>query len=99
MAHTSAFILNYLRDGGFRDGMLPGDLAFLNELLTEAEYYQIEGLIKLLTARIRDNDDVTTDRKSAPRKAYRKIAHRTPAIDESLGGVGASQNSDRRKHQ
>ena len=40
-------ILNYLRDGGFKDGLLPGDI--LMELQTEAEYYQLSGLVALLT--------------------------------------------------
>ncbi len=39
------YILNYLRDGGFKEGTLPTDRGFLNELLTEAEYYQIAGLV------------------------------------------------------
>jgi hypothetical protein len=35
-------ILNFLRDGcSFRPGTLPADRAFFNELLTEAEYYQV----------------------------------------------------------
>ena len=40
------YILNYLRDGGFKDGLLPGDI--LMELQTEAEYYQLSGLVALL---------------------------------------------------
>ena len=40
------YILNYLRDGGFKEGMLPGDI--LTELQTEAEYYQLSGLVALL---------------------------------------------------
>ena len=41
------YILNYLRDGGFKEGLLPGDI--LMELQTEAEYYQLSGLVALLT--------------------------------------------------
>ena len=41
------YILNYLRDGGFKDDTLPGDI--LMELQTEAEYYQLSGLVALLT--------------------------------------------------
>ena len=40
------YILNYLRDGGFKDGALPSDI--LKELQTEAEYYQLSGLVDLL---------------------------------------------------
>ena len=40
------YILNYLRDGGFKDGTLPGDI--LTELQTEAEYYHLSGLVDLL---------------------------------------------------
>ena len=44
------YILNYLRDGGFKDGALPSDRGILIELLTEAEYYQLSGLSALLHA-------------------------------------------------
>ena len=40
------YILNYLRDGGFKEGLLPGDI--LMELQTEAEYYQLSGLVTLV---------------------------------------------------
>lgn len=43
------YILNFLRDGSFRPGTLPTDRTFLNELLSEAEYFQIGGLVQLLT--------------------------------------------------
>lgn len=43
------YVLNYLRDGSFRSGTLPSDRNFLSELLTEAEYFQISGLIALLS--------------------------------------------------
>ena len=49
------YILNYLRDGGFREGTLPHEHSFLNELLTEAEFYQIPGLIKLLKDLVGDS--------------------------------------------
>jgi len=42
------YVLNYLRDGGFRRGTLPADICFLGELCTEAEYYQLSGLVRLL---------------------------------------------------
>jgi len=47
------YILNYLRDGGFRPGTLPADRCFLGELCTEAEYYQLAGLSRLLTDQMR----------------------------------------------
>jgi len=47
------YILNYLRDGGFRPGTLPADPCFLGELCTEAEYYQLAGLNRLLTDQMR----------------------------------------------
>ena len=42
------YILNYLRDGGFNDDMLSGDNDTRTELLREAEYYQLSGLVALL---------------------------------------------------
>ena len=43
------YILNYLRDGGFKEGTIASDdTRFLNEILTEAEYYGLSGLVKLL---------------------------------------------------
>jgi hypothetical protein len=43
-------ILNYLRDGCIKDGTLPCNEAVLRELLTEAEYYQLSGLVDILTS-------------------------------------------------
>ena len=42
------YILNYLRDGGFKNDSLPSDRDIQKELLTEAEYYQLRGLVDLL---------------------------------------------------
>ncbi|CAH1782827.1 unnamed protein product [Owenia fusiformis] len=42
------YILNYLRDGGVQEGTLPKNENVWRELLTEAEYYQIEGLRQYL---------------------------------------------------
>jgi len=53
-------ILNYLRDGGFRPGTLPADPCFLGELCTEAEYYQLAGLTRLLTEQIRVLNEAST---------------------------------------
>ena len=47
------YILNYLRDGGYRPGTLPADPCFLGELCTEAEYYQLAALSRLLTDQMR----------------------------------------------
>jgi len=46
------YVLNYLRDGGFRPGSLPADPCFLAELCTEAEYYQLAGLTRIVTDHI-----------------------------------------------
>ena len=46
------YVLNYLRDGGFRPGSLPADPCFLGELCTEAEYYQLAGLTRIVTDQI-----------------------------------------------
>ena len=42
------YILNYLRDGGFRNDTQPSDVTIVKELLTEAEYYHLSGLVALL---------------------------------------------------
>ena len=42
------YILNYLRDGGSNDDMLPTDRDIQKKLLREAEYYQLSGLVDLL---------------------------------------------------
>lgn len=44
------YILNYLRDGGIKDGTLPMNENLWRELLTEAEYFQINGLVDYLSA-------------------------------------------------
>lgn len=43
-------ILNYLRDGCIKEGTLPCSDAVLRELLTEGEYYQLSGLVDILSA-------------------------------------------------
>ena len=80
------FILNFLRDGGFREGTLPKEKAFISELLTEAEYYQIQALVKLLTDLLKgkghgDGSDTECsnspkpDRKpSSSKRLHRKVA-------------------------
>lgn len=42
------YILNYLRDGCLKEGTIPSNETVLRELLTEAEYYQISGLVEYL---------------------------------------------------
>ena len=42
------YILNYLRTGQF---IVPKDKTIRKELLAEADFYQVEGIIKALTAR------------------------------------------------
>jgi len=73
------YVLNYLRDGGFRAGTLPADRCFLSELWTEAEYYQLTGLARLVADHINalataataaaDDDDTTLTTTSAARLA------------------------------
>jgi len=53
------YVLNYLRDGCFRRGSLPADPCFLGELCTEAEYYQLAGLTRIITDQIRSLADVS----------------------------------------
>lgn len=53
------YVLNYLRDGGFRAGSLPADPCFLGELCTEAEYYQLAGLTRFITDQIRSLAEVS----------------------------------------
>ena len=45
------YILNYLRDG-VSEGSLPDDPQILRELLNEAVYYQITGLVESLEERL-----------------------------------------------
>lgn len=42
------YILNYLRDGGIKEGTLPNSETFIRELQAETEYYQISGLLEYL---------------------------------------------------
>ncbi len=59
------YILNYLRDGGLREAVLSKDSEFLGEMLTEAEYYQINSLVTLLKDRLRQRgEDVSDDEET-----------------------------------
>ncbi|KAK2158727.1 hypothetical protein NP493_1773g00040 [Ridgeia piscesae] len=49
------YILNYLRDGGFRNDKQPSDVTIVRELLTEAQYYHLRGLVTVLKD-IRESD-------------------------------------------
>ena len=42
------YILNYLRDGCIKEGTMPQCPSLWGELLNEAEYYQISGLVDYL---------------------------------------------------
>ncbi|XP_071090192.1 uncharacterized protein [Haliotis cracherodii] len=44
------YILNYLRDGCIKEGILPQNENLWRELLTEAEYYQLSGLVDYLSS-------------------------------------------------
>ena len=76
------YILNYLRDGGFKDGTLPSDI--LTELLTEAEYYQLSGLVDLLQ-RILSEDLSDNAYKSVALKST--IEGFSKTLQETVGGV------------
>jgi hypothetical protein len=45
------YILNFLRDGT-TDGSLPDDFQALRELLNEAVYYQLSGLVEAVETRL-----------------------------------------------
>lgn len=69
------YLLNFLRDGGFREGTLPQERGFLNELLTEAEYYQIHALIKLIRDKLRragGDEGASEDDDRAPSGGHKK---------------------------
>ena len=42
------YILNYLRDGCIKEGTMPNNPTLWGELLNEAEYYQLSGLVDYL---------------------------------------------------
>ncbi|KAL4231669.1 hypothetical protein ACF0H5_009248 [Mactra antiquata] len=46
------YILNYLRDGCIKDGTMPRNNTLWGELLNEAEYYQLSGLVDYLKSLI-----------------------------------------------
>jgi hypothetical protein len=71
------YILNYLRDGGFKEGTIPSDdVAFLNELLTEAEYYGLTGLIKILQGYLGSGGGPSPPESMGPRNAPTRISKR-----------------------
>ena len=49
------YILNYLRDGCIKEGTMPSNEVLWGELLNEAEYYQLTGLVDYLKALINRN--------------------------------------------
>ena len=77
------FILNYLRDDGFRENSLPENKSVLTELHTEAQYYQLNGLVLLLEQMLQKLDDDQEERELPKthselspyqRKIIRKVA-------------------------
>ena len=44
-------ILNFLRDGFLRSGTLPDDQSVIQELIAEAEYYQLQGFLDFLSGK------------------------------------------------
>jgi hypothetical protein len=57
------YILNYLRDDGFRENSLPENRGILTELRTEAQYYQLNGLVQLLDQMLQRLDDDSEERE------------------------------------
>lgn len=51
------YILNFLRDGCIKEGTLPPSEFILRELLAEAEFYQISGLVEYLNTLLFKTDD------------------------------------------
>ena len=47
------YILNFLRDGSLRPGSLPDDKGIIQELIAEAEYYQLQGFLDFLSGNVR----------------------------------------------
>jgi len=74
------YILNYLRDGSFRSGTLPLGSGFLSELLTEAEYYQLGGLTKLLEMAIKMAGQDSASLEGSPRSSTSEIPSSTGKI-------------------
>ena len=56
------YILNYLRDGGIKEGALPQSDTLYTELLTEAEYYQLHGLVSYLKGVLRISNRPSEER-------------------------------------
>ena len=79
------YILNYLRDGGFKDGTLPGDI--LTGLQTEAEYYQLSGLVALLQRILSEDlsDNVKMPYKSVALKST--IDGFSKTLQDTVGSV------------
>ena len=44
-------ILNFLRDGFLKSGALPDDQSVIQELMAEAEYYQLQGFLDFLSGK------------------------------------------------
>ena len=66
------YILNYLRTGQL---IVPKDEIIREELLAEAEFYQVEGIIKALTARLLQDSVILSSEKM-------------PNFDGLVGGDG-----------
>ena len=49
-------ILNFLRDGSVDTDMLPNNSVTLKELLREAKYYQLKGLVQYIEERVNGKD-------------------------------------------
>ena len=91
------YILNFLRDGGFKEGTLPTDRGFLNELLTEAEYYQISGLVghlKDLLENMPENDgEESPESSSDGASSLSKLSARKRKVANSAASRRENTNS------
>ena len=90
------YVLNYLRDGAFRPGTLPADPCFLGQLCTESEYYQLDGLTRILAEQVATLAGTTGTDSNAGAKPPSVPEGSPSAISPSSNRmVGASPSSRR----
>ncbi|OWF39107.1 BTB/POZ domain-containing protein KCTD2 [Mizuhopecten yessoensis] len=51
-SHHFRFILNYRNNCILNPRLLPKDIRYLNEMLLEAEFYNLEGLVRIIHTRL-----------------------------------------------
>ena len=74
------YILNYLRTGQL---IVPKDEIIREELLAEAEFYQVEGIIKALTARLLQDSVILSSEQC---RTLMNWLEETGAITETVSG-------------